>query len=77
MISSSRSRLHVDEARLRVKHGEEYAKGEPQSSFDLCAVADAAEAPVAEVLAVIGQQAIVVLTDTRARAQYDLFGRIR
>jgi hypothetical protein len=48
-----------------------------QSALDLRTVTDAAEAPVAEVLAVIGQQAIVILADARAGASYNLFGRIR
>ena len=43
--------------------------------LELSAPVDAADAPVAEVLAVIGQQAIVVLAETRAGAPNDLCGR--
>src|SRR5579863_3102484 len=62
---------------LGVKQGDEHTKGQLPPSLDLRAMADAAAAPVAEVLAVIGQQAIVVLADARASASHDLFGRIR
>jgi hypothetical protein len=38
-------------------------------------MADAAETPVAEVLAVIGQHAIVILAETRPGAPDDFVGR--
>jgi hypothetical protein len=53
-----------------VKQGEEYTEGQLAPTLDLRTAADAAEAPVAEVLAVIGQQAIVVLADARANASH-------
>jgi hypothetical protein len=61
---------------LRVKQGAEYSEWQPQRSFHLSAMADAAETPVAEVLAVISQQAIIILAEARTRASDNLFGRI-
>src|ERR1019366_2072365 len=49
----------------------------PQPPFDLRAATDTAEAPIAEVLAVIGQQAIIVLAEARSSASDNFLGGIR
>ena len=54
--------------RLRVKQSAEYSERQLQRSLHLSAVAHAAETPVAEVLAVIGQKAIIILAEARAGA---------
>jgi len=63
-------------APLRVKQRTENAQGQLQPSFHLCAAADTADTPVAEVLTVIGQQPIVTLAEARAGAPHNLFRRI-
>jgi hypothetical protein len=59
-----------------VKQGIEYSEWQLQRSLHLSAMAHAVETPVAEMLAVIGQQAIIVLTEARAGASDYFFGRI-
>src|ERR1700685_2514949 len=63
--------------RLRMKQSIEDSERQLQRLLDLRAVANAAETPVAEVLAGIGQQAIIVLPEARPGASDDPFGRIR
>jgi hypothetical protein len=62
--------------RLRMKQGAEYSKWHLQPSFHLSATADTAETPVAEVLAIIGQQSVIILAETRAGALDNRFRRI-
>jgi hypothetical protein len=62
-------------SRLRVKQRAEQAKWPHQRSFRLGAMTDAVETPIAEVLAVIGQQAIIILAEARAGTSDDFFGR--
>ena len=62
--------------RLRVKQSAEYSEWQLQRSLHLSAVAYAGETPVAEVLAVIGHHAIVILAEARAGAPDNLVGRI-
>jgi hypothetical protein len=63
--------------RLRVKQSAEHSEWQPERVCHLSAQANAAETPVAKVLAVIGQQAIVILAEARASTPYNFFGRIR
>lgn len=63
--------------RLGMEQCIEYSEGQLQRLLHLGAVAHAAETPVAEMLAVIGQQAIVTLAEARPGTSDDLFGRIR
>ena len=63
--------------RLRVKQSAEYSEWQLERACHLSAQANAAETPVAKVLAVIGQQTIVVLAEARASTPYNLFRRIR
>ena len=63
--------------RLGMEQCIEYSEGQLQRLLHLGAVAHAAETPVAEMLAVIGQQAIVTLAEARSGTSDDLFGRIR
>src|SRR5712671_4603373 len=58
-----------------MKQRAEHAKWQHQRPFHLGAVTDAVEAPIAEVLAVIGQQAIIILAEARASASDGFFGR--
>src|SRR5450631_89053 len=58
-----------------MKQRAEHAKWQHQRPFPLGAMTDAVERPIAEVLAVIGQQAIIVLTEARMGASDDFFGR--
>jgi hypothetical protein len=67
--------LQIPPRRLRMKQRAEQAKWHHQRSFHLGAMTDAVETPIAEVLAVIGQQAIVILAEARAGASDDFFGR--
>jgi hypothetical protein len=67
--------LQIPPHGLRVKQGTEYSERQPQRSLHLSAVADAGETPVAEVLAVIGEHAIIILAEARAGASDNLFGR--
>jgi hypothetical protein len=60
-----------------VKQNIEYAEWQVQRSLHLGAMAHAVQTPAAEMLAVIGQQAIIVLAETRAGASDYFFGRIR
>jgi hypothetical protein len=46
-----------------MKQGAEQAKWQYQRSFHLGAMTDAVETPIAEVLAVIGEQPIVILAE--------------
>ena len=61
---------------LRVKQRTDNPQWQLQPAFHLCAAADAAETPVAEVLAVISQQPVITLTEARAGAPHNLFRRI-
>jgi hypothetical protein len=63
--------------RLRMKQSIEDPEWQLQRLLHLSAVAHAAETPVAKVLAVIGQQAIIILTEARSGASNYLCGRIR
>jgi hypothetical protein len=63
--------------RLRVEHSAEYPEWQLERTCHLSAQAHAAETPVAKVLAVVGQQAIVILAEARASTPHSLFGRIR
>jgi hypothetical protein len=63
--------------RLRVKQGAEYSERQLQRSLYLSAVAHTEVTPVAKVLAVIGQQAIIILSEAGAGTSDDLFGRIQ
>jgi hypothetical protein len=58
-----------------MKQRAEQAKWQHKRPFHLGAMTDAVETPIAEVLAVIGQQAIIVLTEARTGASDDFFGR--
>src|ERR1700677_4653640 len=59
--------------RLRVKWGAEQAKRQPP--LHLSAATDTTETPIAEVLAIVAQQPIIVLPEARAGAPDDLIGR--
>jgi len=61
---------------LGVEQAAEYPRRQSQPFLYLSTAADPAETPVAKVLAIIGQQTIVVLAETRAGAPDDLIGRI-
>ena len=63
--------------RLGVKQRAEHSEWQPERACHLSAQANAAETPGAKVLAVIGQQAIVILAEARASTPHNLFGRIR
>src|SRR5271168_1020016 len=63
--------------RLGMKQCIEDSEWQLQRLLHLSAVAHAAETPVAEMLAVIGQQAIITLAEARPGTSDDLFGRIR
>jgi hypothetical protein len=65
--------LHNSPRELRMKQSAESSEWQPQWSLHLSAAVDAAETPVAEVFAVIGQQAIVILAEARAGASDNLF----
>jgi hypothetical protein len=56
---------------------EQHSEWQPERACHLSAPAHAAETPVAKVFAVIGQQAIVILAETRAGTPHYLLGRIR
>src|SRR5208337_4946144 len=63
--------------RLGVQQSIENSEWQLQWLLHLSAVAHAAEKPVAEVLAVIGQQAIIIFSEARSGTSDYLFGRIR
>ncbi len=65
--------------RLRVKQGPENSEKqlEKRLKMHLGAMAHAAVTPVAEVLAVIGEQTIIILAEPRARTSNDLLRRKR
>lgn len=67
--------LQIAPHRLRMKQRAEHAKRQYQRPFHLGAMTDAVEAPIAEVLAIIGEQAIVILAEARAGAADDFLRR--
>jgi len=61
---------------LRMKSSAQEFQWPLQTPFDLGTAANAAQTPVAEVLAIVGQQPVVVLAQARAGAPDDFVGRI-
>jgi hypothetical protein len=60
--------------RLHLKQSIEDSKWQLQRLLHLSAMAHAADTPVAEVLAVIGEESIIVLAEARACAPDYFFG---
>jgi len=51
----------------------QHSLGQPEHSLDLIAARYPAQTPLAEVLAIVGQQSITVLADARTRPANDFF----
>jgi hypothetical protein len=69
--------IQIPPQRLRLKQSIEYTERQLQRPLHLSAIAHAVETPVAKVLAVVGEEAIIVLTEARAGAPDYLVWRIR